>query len=251
MADKPLTVGSLFSGIGGLELGLERAGMRVVWQVEKDAFCRKVLAKHWPSVTRYEDVKDVGKETLEAVDLICGGFPCQDVSHGGLRAGIKAGTRSGLWHEYARIIRELRPRYVLVENVSGLLSDGMGTVLGELSDCGYDAEWSLLPACALGATHTRERVFVLAYPNGLNGAPWIRSLQQSRRAAHESRNNSPLSSSDQSARLENPSSLYRVANEVPARVERNTALGNAVYPDCAEWIGHRIVEADKEMRGAA
>src|SRR5512146_2306862 len=115
-----LTIGSLFSGIGGLELGLERAGLGpVVWQVEKDAYCRAVLAKHWPDATRYEDVKDVGRGNLHNVDLICGGFPCQDVSCAGKRAGI-SGERSGLWTEFARITGELRPRYVIVENTAGL-----------------------------------------------------------------------------------------------------------------------------------
>lgn len=154
--------GSLFAGIGGFDLGLERAGMECAWQVEIDPFCRKVLEKHWPHVKRYEDVREVGKHNLEPVDLICGGFPCQDISNAGKRAGID-GERSGLWSEFHRIICELRPRYALVENVAALLGRGMGRVLGDLAACGYDAEWEILPACTFGAPHIRERLFLLAY----------------------------------------------------------------------------------------
>lgn len=164
-----LTVGSLFSGIGGLDLGLERAGMSVKWQVEIDDYCNRVLAKHWPDVARFRDVRDVGAHNLEAVDLICGGFPCQDVSLAGQRAGLE-GKRSTLWSEFARIIGELRPRWVLAENVPGLLSsdDGrfFGNVLRDLAACGYDAEWDCIPAAAVGAPHRRDRVFIIAHANG-------------------------------------------------------------------------------------
>ena len=161
-----LTVGSLFSGIGGIDLGLERAGMKVAWQVEIDPWCRAVLAKHWPDVERFADVKEVGAHNLARVDVVAGGFPCQDISQAGRGAGIKVGTRSGLWYEYARIIRELRPRYVLVENVSMLLVRGLGIVLADLAACGYDAEWDCIPASAVGAPHRRDRLWLLAYPNG-------------------------------------------------------------------------------------
>jgi site-specific DNA-cytosine methylase len=115
------TVGSLFAGIGGFDLGFTRAGFDVSWQVEIDSWCRKVLAKHFPESERFEDVRTVGKHNLSRVDVIVGGFPCQDISNAGLRAGI-GGERSGLWGEYARIIGELRPHFVLVENVGALLS---------------------------------------------------------------------------------------------------------------------------------
>src|SRR5437868_5460774 len=116
-----VNVGSLFSGIGGFELGFERAGMRVSWQVEQDAYCRAVLARHFPDAARFEDVREVGAQNLDPVDLICGGFPCQDLSSAGRGAGID-GARSGLWSEFARIVCELRPRYVVVENVPALLT---------------------------------------------------------------------------------------------------------------------------------
>ena len=157
-----LTVGSLFAGIGGFDLGLERAGMRVRWQVEIDPYCQRVLAKHWPDVTRYGDIRVVDWSTVEPVDLLCGGFPCQDISLAGKGAGL-TGERSGLWFEYAKAIEVLRPSYVLIENVSALRSRGLDQVLGSLAALGYDAEWHCIPACAVGAPHRRDRVWVVAY----------------------------------------------------------------------------------------
>ena len=159
----------LFSGIGGFSLGLERAGMQTVAFCEIDPFCRAVLAKHWPDVPCYEDVRTLSADALSrdgiAVDVICGGFPCQDLSFAGKRAGLE-GARSGLWGEYARLIGELRPRFVIVENVPGLLSLGMGRVLGDLSALGYDATWDCIPACAVGAPHRRDRVWIVAHARG-------------------------------------------------------------------------------------
>jgi DNA (cytosine-5)-methyltransferase 1 len=162
-----LALGSLFSGIGGLELGLEWAGIGPVrWQVEQDAFCRQVLAKHWPDATRHDDVRTVGAANLEPVDVVCGGFPCQDLSTAGKRAGL-AGARSGLWSEYARVVRELRPRIVVVENVSALVGFGLDTVLGDLAALGYGAWWDCVRAADAGAPHRRERLFIVAYaPSG-------------------------------------------------------------------------------------
>lgn len=157
-----MKLGSLFSGIGGLDLGVEAAtGARTVWQVERDEWCRGILARHWPDAVRYDDVCKVGEE-LERVDIIAGGFPCQDVSVAGKRAGLTGGQRSGLWREYARIVRVVRPRFVFVENVAGLLSMEFGHVLGDLAALGYDAEWAVFRASDAGAPHRRERVFVLA-----------------------------------------------------------------------------------------
>lgn len=166
-----MNVGSLFAGIGGFDLGLERAGMRVAWQVEKDPFCRAILARHFPQAKRFEDVRDVGAENLAPVDVICGGFPCQDLSCAGRGAGLD-GSRSGLWSEFARIICELRPRYVVVENVPALLTGKgkrwdrapVGRVLGDLAEAGYDSEWARLSAREFGAPHLRKRVWIVAYP---------------------------------------------------------------------------------------
>jgi DNA (cytosine-5)-methyltransferase 1 len=184
-----MTFGSLFSGVGGIDLGLERAGMRCAWQCELDPYARRVLARHWPNVRRHDDVRtfppdvadavEPGCETLGScyewsgssnetqlrsawhVDLIAGGFPCQDISYAGKGAGL-SGERSGLWYEFARVVRVLRPRYVLVENVSALLTRGLDAVLGTLASLGYDAEWSCIPAAAVGAPHIRDRVFIVA-----------------------------------------------------------------------------------------
>jgi DNA (cytosine-5)-methyltransferase 1 len=159
-----MTVGSVFAGIGGFDLGFERAGYDIRWQVEIDPWARAVLAKHWPHVHRHDDICTAGAHNLEAVDVLCGGFPCQDISLAGKGAGIADGTRSGLWAEYARLIRELRPRYVVVENVAALLARGLGRVLGDLAACGYDAEWDCIPAAAVGAPHRRDRLWLVAYP---------------------------------------------------------------------------------------
>lgn len=176
---EPFTFGSLFAGIGGLDLGLERAGMTCAWQVEIDPWARRVLAKHWPGVRRWDDVRTFPPDTDSqfdsqstlSVDLICGGFPCTDISCAGKRAGL-AGKQSGLWHEFARIVRVLRPRYILVENVSALLTRGLDAVLGTLAADGYDAEWACIPAASLGAPHIRDRVFVVAHSRCEHGERW-------------------------------------------------------------------------------
>ena len=143
---KPLTFISLFAGIGGIDLGLERAGMQCVTQVEIDDYATRVLEKHWPSVRRLRDVRSAGAHNLPRADVIAGGFPCQDISNDGRGAGIVNGTRSGLWSEFRRIVRELRPSYVFVENVSALLHRGIDTVLGDLAALGFHAEWHCIPA---------------------------------------------------------------------------------------------------------
>ena len=163
----------LFSGIGGFSLGLERAGFETVAFCEIEEYPRKVLKKHWPDVPIYEDVRNVTREQLEAdgigrIDVITGGFPCQDISVAGKQAGI-TGERSGLWGELARIISEVRPRYAIVENVTALLSGDrggwFGRVLGDLAEIGYDCEWHCIPASELGAHHHRDRVWIIAYPD--------------------------------------------------------------------------------------
>jgi DNA (cytosine-5)-methyltransferase 1 len=173
-----LRVLDLFSGIGGFSLGLERTGgFETAAFCEIEPFPRKVLAKHWPGVKCYEDVTKLTGDILKrdgiSVDVITGGFPCQDISCAGKQAGIGEGTRSGLWSEIVRLIGELSPRYVIVENVAALLSGPseqrggwFGRILGDLAECGYDAEWENIPASALGAPHRRERVWIVAYPNG-------------------------------------------------------------------------------------
>ncbi len=156
-----LTFGSLFAGIGGFDLGFERSGMRCKWQVEIDEFATRVLAKHWPNVRRWPDVRTWPQPDTERVDVICGGFPCQDISYAGLGAGL-SGERSGLFFEVVRVVRQLRPQIVVLENVASLLTRGLDVVLGTLAQIGYDAEWDCIPAAAVGAPHIRDRVFIIA-----------------------------------------------------------------------------------------
>jgi DNA (cytosine-5)-methyltransferase 1 len=160
-----LTFGSLFSGIGGFDLGFERAGMECRWQCEIDKAASGVLAHHWPGIPNTGDVRNVGRDTVESVDLICGGFPCQDLSVAGKRAGL-AGERSGLWFEFHRVLSELRPRWVVIENVPGLLSSNRGrdfaVVLRGLADIGYLSTWRVLDAQYFGVAQRRRRVFVVA-----------------------------------------------------------------------------------------
>ena len=241
-----MKIGSLFAGIGGLELGLARAipGARVAWQVEQDPYARAVLAKHWPAVPRYEDVRTVGAHNLSGVDLICGGFPCQDISAAGNQQGIKHGTRSGLWFEYARIVSELRPRFVVVENVAALLSGGMGIVLGDLAACGYDAIWDCVPAQAVGAHHRRDRVFIFA---------WLADFHSARLERHGPAGNAGQVCPQKAASMfrrslghvaawEPEPNVGRVASGVPRRVDRLRCLGNAVVPQVAEVIGRVVAE---------
>ena len=235
MLQDSLGVGSLFSGIGGLDLGLERAGMEVRFQVEIDDYCRRVLAKHWPNVARYGDIKTIDWTEVEPVDLICGGFPCQPVSLSGKRLAQE--DERWLWPEVARCLRVLRPRYVLVENVPGLFRHGMGDVLGDLAALGYDAEWDCIPAALFGAPQLRKRVFVLAHAQGVTKRPGLCPYQST--PVRWRRLGDGRSAGDA---WPDDADICRVAHGVPARVDRLRGLGNAVVPQVAEWIGRRIME---------
>jgi len=173
--------GSLFSGIGGIDLGFDRAGMECIWQVEIDDYASKVLAKHWPKVHREKDIRECGSHNLEWVNVVAGGFPCQDISYAGRGAGLD-GERSGLFFEAVRVVRELQPRFVVLENVAALLTRGLDRVLGTLAEIGYDAEWHCIPAAYVGAPHIRDRVFVLAYANSQHGRASRASKAQTRAA---------------------------------------------------------------------
>ena len=159
-----MKVGSAFSGIGGFDLGLEQAGMEVVWQIEADAWCNKILARHWPEVMRYGDITTVNPSQLERVDLICGGFPCQDLSVAGRRKGL-AGSRSSLFWEFLRIADALRPRWLLIENVPGLLSSGdredWPTLLDALASIGYAVDTDICDSQDFGVAQRRRRVFIV------------------------------------------------------------------------------------------
>ena len=268
-----MNVLDLFSGIGGFSLGLERAGMKTAAFCEIDPFCRRVLAKHWPEVPCYDDIRTLTAARLAAdgisVDVICGGFPCQDISVAGKGAGL-AGERSGLWCEYARLVGELRPRFVIVENVAALLGRGLADVLGDFAALGYDAEWHCIPASAVGAPHRRDRVWICAYSRREQRSPFLgfsHSAEEPGQSDRLGHLGAPLADTH-CARLQTsrPEPLGadriisggmlaadswwsiepdvgRVAHGVPFRVDRLRALGNAVVPQIPELIGRAIMGA--------
>lgn len=266
-------IGSLFSGIGGLELGLEWAGLGpVAWQVELDPWCRGVLAKHWPSAARHADVRHVGARNLSPVEVICGGFPCQDVSVAGKGAGID-GARSGLWREYLRIVGELRPRVVVVENVRALVSRGLDRVAADLDGLGYRVEARIIAAADVGAPHRRERLFVVGSRVADADRERVREQQQRQPGGHadslrDRGQGEPFDDGANggrepqpgmgrvpdglSARLDrwparpgDPPSVWEPSRSVttyqPTREARVHALGNAVVPQVARLVGERVL----------
>lgn len=222
-----MTFGSLFSGIGGLDLGLERAGMRCAWQVELDPFCQKILSKRWPSTPRFEDVTKVSGGVLASVELVAGGFPCQPISHAGRRRGVE--DEKWLWPEFERIVHELKPRFVLIENVPSLRQRGLSEVIEGLNSCGYDAEWDCIPAAFVNAPHIRDRIWILAYARG------------ERHRASQDTVFAGRPRFEFCARWADEPSVGRVAYGVPGRVDRMRAIGNAVVPQVAEYIGRCLL----------
>lgn len=243
-----MNVLSLFSGIGGLELGLERAGMTVVGQVELDDYCRRVLARHWPGVPQHDDVRTAGpwwtNTVRPVVDVVCGGFPCQPFSSAGLRQGI-ADERWG-WPWMRDVIAAVRPRYVVIENVADLLRDteAVSVLLREIAGLGFDVEWDVVSACSLGAPHPRTRVFFLAYPAGDHVADQGALPSSPRGLRPEPGGSGRDPRGLRSGWLPEPA-VDRVAHGVPSRLVRDPlhALGNAVVPQVAELIGRRLLEA--------
>ncbi len=231
------TFGSLFTGIGGLDLGLERAGWKCAWQVENDQYASKVLARHWPDVARFGDVHAVEPERLGQIDLIAAGFPCQPWSLAGQRNGT--GDARNLWPETLRIIRGVRPRLLLLENVTGLIAHPyFGTVLSDLAANGYDAEWDCIPVAAVGAPHLRYRLFVVAYLD-CPGQPYL----QRQPAEARSHGGAVV---DSGGWWDAEPLVGRVVDGIPRRVDRVRGLGNAVVPQVAEWIGRRILAGRDE-----
>ena len=247
-----LKVLSLFAGIGGFDLGLERTGgFETVAFSEIDPFCRRVLRKHWPTVKQYEDVRELTADVLLAdglprIDVICGGSPCQDLSVANMRSDWEGldGERSGLWSEFARLIGEVRPQYVLLENVSVLLRRGFGRILGRLAEIGYDSEWHSIPASSIGAPHLRDRVWLVAYPNSERLERQHGDRKPTRHFGRSSDGTIRrlLTTIDAKDWLPEPG-FCRVANGFPDRVDRLNALGNAVVPQIPEMIGRAILNA--------
>jgi len=240
----------LFSGIGGFSLGLERAGFETVAFCEIDKKCHKVLNKHWPNVPIFEDVCTLTKELLDergiTVDVICGGFPCQDISLAGKGAGIE-GERSGLWTEYARIISELRPKFVIVENVTALLSRGLDRVLGDLAEIGYDAEWHCIPASAVGLPHARDRIWIIAYPQRNGRICLDKSFKNQRPKVNLPSSVTRWADTFQllpavGQFFNDPSSdIVRNDDGLSEGLDRLQQLGNAVVPQIPELIGRAIM----------
>jgi DNA (cytosine-5)-methyltransferase 1 len=236
-----MKVGSLFSGIGGLDLGLERAGMTVAWQSEIDLYACKVLAKHWPGVPNHGDIKQIDWRTVEPVDVICGGYPCQPFSKAGRRQGTEDPRH--LWPWVRDAISAVRPRYAILENVREHLSLGFSEVIGELAALGYDCRWDCIPAAAVGAPHLRDRVFIIARQQR---PKYSRALANS----NHTRSRDPLctgwdapwdggSIGWQHWQVE--PDVGRVADGVPHRVDRLRGLGNAVVPQVAEYVGRLVM----------
>jgi DNA (cytosine-5)-methyltransferase 1 len=240
----------LFSGIGGFALAARNVGWQTVAFCESEPYCQAILRKHWPDALIYDDVRTLTADRLDAdgagrVDIITGGFPCQDLSTAGQRRGI-SGERSGLWGQYARLIGELQPRYAVMENVSNLLAGERGAwfgrLLGDLAEIGYDAEWHCIPASAIGAPHRRDRAWIIAhtqeglrdrvlFPGPLNaegdqeGFQRVWSMLSARRAR-----GGPIADFGR----------LRAADGLSARVDEIAALGNAIVPAIAERIFRAI-----------
>lgn len=252
----------LFAGIGGFSLAAHWMGWETLAFVEWAEYQQKVLAKNFPGVAIYGDVREFdGTIYKDSADIICGGFPCQDVSTAGTGIGIE-GERSGLWSELLRIVCEIRPKYVVVENVAVLLKRGIWRVLGQLSEVGYDAEWRVFSACELGFPHSRERVFLVAYPCGkprtfgvLNryctevsgrdkvpqkwGSDWFKPEMASSADSIFSAWQKQFSASP----------IVRVDDGISNVVDRLKSTGNAIVPQIAFEIFKAIEAAEFSLQG--
>ena len=275
-ATRPISFGSLFAGIpaGGFDLGLERAGMECAWQVENDPYCNRVLAKHWPEVLKYGDIKEVDWSEVERVDLVCGGFPCQDLSIAGKKEGLH-GPRSGLYTELLFAVEWLRPEWVVVENVYHSWRRWMPQLRRALYRVGLASLPFRLRAADFGAPHIRSRGFILAHRDSerlrelkgrwrwpsreeegvavFDGSLWVPGdgARLRRREGRSGGASSSLKERYASVRLgrrhwwASEPELERLVHGIPPDVERNRALGNAVVPQVAEWIGRRILDVAK------
>jgi DNA (cytosine-5)-methyltransferase 1 len=249
-----MTVGSLFSGVGLLDLGLEQAGMQTVWQVEYDDWCRERLKENFPHTEKYKDVREVGKHNLKPVDLICGGFPCQDISVANTSKQGLDGEKSGLWFEMFRIICELRPGYALIENVPNLINRGLHRVLADLASIGFDAQWQTLRASTFGLPHKRNRLFIIAYTGSVRPSqPDVENIFAKLGKSNPKRLDDKTTCDfeeigrkypqiPEHLRMDNGRSFE--FSEIERAVK---AYGNGVAVPVAKFIGERILEFDKNI----
>jgi len=277
-----MNIGSLFSGMGGIEIGFEKSGFETEWFVEREPYAKEILKKRFPRTKIYEDVTKIDFRKVPRVEILTGGFPCQDISNAGKRAGIK-GSRSSLWNYYLKAIRQIQPKIAFIENVSALLNRGLNVVLADLAEIGYDAEWYCVPASAVGANHQRDRIFIIAYPNSngdrfnsstdrreeeeiwdkdnesiisdecgkANGSREISNTNSKRLQRREKARNFEESWKDREQQLTRQSGYWatepnvgRVAHGIPFRVDRIKCLGNAVVPQVAEVFAEAIKKGD-------
>ena len=275
-----LTVGSLFSGIGGLDLGLERAGMNVIWQSEIDPYACKVLAKHWKDIPNHGNIKEIKWGDVVRPDVICGGYPCQPFSTAGKRNGTDDPRH--LWPWVREAISQLRPDYAILENVRGHVTLGLSAVLGDLACIGYDAEWQIVSAASIGAPHRRDRIIIVAYPSGVfsNGKNDFAAISMESQTPTKfgddcwpsvvANDDSKWDGINGSQRITQQTRLFwghnarreasnvsrqwwqvepdvgRVADGVSSRVDRLKGLGNAVVPQVAELVGRMVIDYDNQ-----
>lgn len=243
-----LTHGSLFAGIGGFDLGFQWAGIETVWQVEIDEYCRQVLAKHFPEAERFSDIRDCGAHNLKPVDVISGGFPCQPWSVAGQQGGTE--DDRNLWPEMFRVIGELRPRWVVAENVPHIDTMGyLDVTIDDLESLGYEVRPLEIPSAAIGRGHRRIRDWIIAYSekNGRSGA--VCSNLENSKEPSWARLEKPSGTLDSRLSIFNEfekrvgkPAVLRVDDGLPNRVDRLGAIGNAIDPQIAEIIGRRLVE---------
>jgi len=276
-------IGSCFSGIGGFELGLQwafdNAGIdhKVSWQIEQNPFCQTILKKHWPESVLYSDIREV--KNVDSVDILIGGFPCQDISVAGLQKGVKNGEKSSLWFEMLRIIGDIRPRIVVLENVPNIVNVGGPTVIGSLTKIGYNCEWSIISAAQFGAPHIRKRWFCIAtnpqsFSNDRRINRRLFKEESSRKSQHAQTGHSVKDVANtirKHAQIppkgKHPSQSQSGSNGpnrqvipnwrnwptqpafcggddgVPNRVAKLKALGNAIVPQCAQFVFEQIIKS--------
>lgn len=241
---KKLTLGSCFSGIGGFEKGAEMAGIKPLWSIENNPFCQSILKKNFKKIKVYGDIREI--ENLPTVDIVCGGFPCQDISVNGKGEGIK-GEKSSLWGEMYRICCILRPPFIVIENSPALTSRGLCTILSDLAKIGYDAEWQCLSNYTFGFPHERERIYLVAYRNSVGTQSMVQKhkifrplFQLPKKTGQD---NALFVAQWVKQYAENR--VFGNNDGIPNYVDRVTAIGNTVNPIIAEWIFNLIKEFNK------